>query len=64
MRARFLFAAGITDALREVFGAGVVPTYMQQGEDEWGRKVDESKYRVIKGKDMVFNIKRYKKGAA
>lgn len=57
MRARFPFAAGITDALRAAFGAGVVPTYMQQGDDAWGRKLDESRFNVVTAGQMVLDSK-------
>lgn len=58
MRARFPFAAGITDELREVFGPSVAPSYMRQGGDTWGRKLDESRFTVVTAGQMVLDSKR------
>jgi hypothetical protein len=61
MRARFPFPAGIIDDLRAVFGPAVVPTYMQQGDDSWGRELDESRYTVIAGDNLVLPVKKEEK---
>lgn len=58
MRARFPFSAGVTDALREVFGAAIAPTYMQQDGDKWGRQIDESRYTVLTAGQIVLDDKR------
>lgn len=58
MRARFPFAAGITDELRAVFGPSVAPSYMRQGDDVWGRKMDESRFKVLHAGQLVLDTKR------
>lgn len=58
MRARFPYAAAVTDALRAAFGADVVPSYMRQGDAEWGRRLDESRFRVVTVGQLVLDSKR------
>ena len=57
MRARFPYAAEVTDALRAEFGPQVAPTFMQQGDDTWGKLTDESRYTVIHAGQMVLDTK-------
>lgn len=55
--ASFPASAAIIGEFRSVFGASVRQTYVEEGGMEVGTRLDESRYTVICGADLIIKIK-------
>lgn len=53
VREAFPVCTGVADAFRSAFGDGVQIRYAEEGEKRIGRTLDESKFKVIAGSDMI-----------
>lgn len=53
--ATFPAAAAVIGEFRKAFGPGVQPVYVNEGAAEIGRALDESRYTVIAGPDLILN---------
>lgn len=58
--ATFPAAAAVIGEFRKAFGPGVQPVYVNEGAAEIGRPLDETRYTVIGGADLV--VKKPQKG--
>lgn len=53
--ATFPVSASVIGDFRKVFGPCVEPVYVSENGAEVGRKPDESRFKVIAGKDLIVN---------
>ena len=58
--ANFPAAAAVIGEFRKAFGPGVQPVYVNEGAAEIGLPLDESRYTVVSGADLI--IKKQTKG--
>jgi hypothetical protein len=53
----FPASSAILAEFRKVFGAGVEPIYCEEADRRVGKALDESRFLVISGADLVLPIK-------